>query len=69
MVKRITAETGEKCEVDVKSLHKTLLDLPAGKYLELYHMMQNEVLQPFYGGCYPAAVGEASEEEICQRKS
>lgn len=62
MVKRIMAETGEKCEVDINVLHKTLLDLPASKYLELYHMMQNEVAQPFYGGCAPLKINEAVED-------
>ena len=38
----ITAQLGtEACKVDVAVMHESLLQLPAEKYLELYHMMKN----------------------------
>lgn len=58
MVKRIMAEMGDGCEVDVEILHNTLLNLPAEKYLELYHKMQGKIIQPYYMGCYPPEIGE-----------
>lgn len=58
MVKRIIAETGDECEVDVEILHSTLLNLPAEKYLELYHKMQGEIIQPYYVGCGPIETDE-----------
>ena len=43
-IKRILVEGGsEPCEVDVSVMHKSLLQLPAEKYLELYRMMQVEM--------------------------
>ena len=40
----ITAQMGtEPCNVDVAVMHESLLQLPAEKYLELYHMMKNRV--------------------------
>ena len=43
MVKRILAEAGEVCEVDVDILHNTLCDLPAEKYIDLFHKMQMKI--------------------------
>lgn len=53
MVKAIIAEMGDKCLVDTDKLHEMLLQLPAEKYLELYHMMQFHVTgySPFVGCC------------------
>ena len=49
---RILAEAGsEPCEVDVNVMHETLLQLPADKYLELYHIMQRKVIGEPYWGC------------------
>lgn len=42
-IKRITAESGEECMVDVEILHDTLLKLPASLYIELYRLMQLEM--------------------------
>lgn len=40
----ITAQSGtEPCNVDIAIMHESLLQLPAEKYLELYHMMKNRV--------------------------
>lgn len=60
MIKRIIAETGDSCEVDVEILHNTLLNLPAEKYLELYHKMQGKIIQPYYMGCCPTEIGETA---------
>lgn len=44
MIKILLAEsTGEDCEVDVKILHETLLQLPVKKYLDLYDLMGQEI--------------------------
>ncbi|MBD5543738.1 MAG: hypothetical protein HDR01_05735 [Lachnospiraceae bacterium] len=52
MVKKILADAGDSCEVDVDVLHdRILLELPAGMYLELYHKMQRKVLGEPYWGC------------------
>ena len=55
-IKRILVETGdEPCEVDVDLMYKTILQLPAEKYLELYHRMQHQIAGYPYlaynGGC------------------
>lgn len=43
-IKNILTEAGsEPCMVDVNMLHDTLLQLPAGKYLELYNLMKNQM--------------------------
>ena len=48
----ITAQSGtEPCNVDVVTMHETLLQLPAEKYLELYHMMKDRVENKIY--CVP----------------
>lgn len=50
MLKRILAESdGGECEVDVEILHKTLLELPAEKYLDLHRKMFEKIYgyQPF----------------------
>lgn len=40
----ITAQSGtEPCNVDMGTLHESLLQLPAEKYLQLYHMMKNRI--------------------------
>ena len=33
----------EPCNVDIEILHRTLLSLPAGLYLELYEQMHNSI--------------------------
>lgn len=33
----------EPCRVDIELLHRTLLSLPAGLYLELYMLMHNSI--------------------------
>lgn len=43
MVKNIKTEMGEECEVDITVLHKTLLKLPAEKYLELHQRMREHI--------------------------
>ncbi len=58
MVKRIAAEAGEECEVDIEILHNTLLNLPAEKYIELYHKMQGKIIGTYYMGCCPPEIGE-----------
>ena len=57
----------EPCNVDVTVMHESLLQLPAEKYLELYHMMKNRVenkiysipkLPPFSkGGTFDGGIG------------
>lgn len=45
----MTVQTGtEPCKVDVEVMHETLLQLPAEKYLELYHMMKDRVENRIY---------------------
>lgn len=45
----ITVQMGtEPCKVDVEVMHETLLQLPAEKYLELYHMMKDRVENRIY---------------------
>ena len=45
----IVCETGEeKCNVDIPLMHETLLNLPAEKYLELYHMMKDRIENKVY---------------------
>ena len=45
----ITAQTGtEPCNVDIAVMYESLLQLPAEKYLELYHMMKNRVENRIY---------------------
>ncbi len=40
----IIAQSGtEPCKVDIAVMHESLLQLPAEKYLELYHMMKNRL--------------------------
>lgn len=60
MVKRIMTELGDECEVDVEILHNALLNLPAEKYLELYHKMQGKIVQSYYMGCYQTEIGETA---------
>lgn len=52
-IRKIIAEAGEECEVDVDMLQDALTKLPAEIYLKLYHKMQEKVLgyPPFYCGC------------------
>lgn len=33
----------EPCNVDVDKMHETLLQLPAEKYIELYHTMRDRI--------------------------
>lgn len=42
-IKRITAERGETCTVDVEELHETLMQLPASIYVSLYQKMQAHI--------------------------
>lgn len=35
--------SAEPCKVDIEFLHRTLLSLPAGLYLELYERMHNSI--------------------------
>lgn len=65
-IKRITAEIGEECKVDIESLHGTLLKLPAGMYFELYKKMHERIygLPPFIGfngGCC-GTLGDSQED-------
>lgn len=64
----ITAQSGtEPCNVDIAIMHESLLQLPAEKYLELYHMMKDRVenkiysipkLPPFSkGGTFDGGIG------------
>lgn len=64
----ITAQMGtEPCNVDVAVMHESLLQLPAEKYLELYHMMKNRVENKIYsipklplfskGGTFDGGIG------------
>ncbi len=64
-IKRILAESGEECEVDVDILHDTLSKLPAELYLKLYHKMQEKVLgyPPYYVGCNPLTVEGGENDE------
>ena len=60
-IKRILADAGEECEIDVDVLHETLSKLPAEMYLELYYRMQKKVTgySPFYHSCCaPMEVGK-----------
>lgn len=65
MVKRIVADMGEECEVDVDILHETLLKLPAEKYLELYKKIYTNIYgyPPLvnYGGCC-GIIGEETKD-------
>lgn len=55
MVTKILAEaSGDVCKVDVDVLHKTLLELPAEKYLDLFEKMHEKI----YG--YPPFMGWGS---------
>lgn len=38
----VTVST-EPCNIDLKLLHRALLSLPAGLYLELYEQMHNSI--------------------------
>lgn len=53
-IKKIVADTGEECEVNVNELHdKIIAQLPAEKYLDLFHKMQMKIYgysSPF-GNC------------------
>ena len=41
-IKNIMVEvSAEPCKVEIECLHRTLLSLPAGLYLELYERMHN----------------------------
>lgn len=65
-VKRITAEIGEECRVDIEVLHETLTKLPAKIYFELYRRMYKKIygLPPFLGfneGCC-GTIGEDQED-------
>lgn len=42
-IKEILVTVGEACEIDIEILHRTLLSLPAGLYLELYELMHNSI--------------------------
>lgn len=42
-IKEISATVGEACKVDIELLHRVLLSLPAGLYLELYEQMHNSI--------------------------
>lgn len=43
-IKEILATVSdEPCKVDIEILHRTLLSLPAGLYLELYEHMHNSI--------------------------
>lgn len=45
----ITAQTGtEPCNVDIGVMHGSLLQLPAEKYLQLYHMMKDRIENKVY---------------------
>lgn len=44
MIKKILADVGEECEVDVEELHSRIISqLPAEKYLDLFHKMQMKI--------------------------
>ncbi|NBH15361.1 hypothetical protein D3Z36_14530 [Lachnospiraceae bacterium] len=63
-IKRITAEIGEECNVDVDILHDALSKLPAEMYLKLYHKMQEKVLgYPYWngGGCC-GTIGDSQKD-------
>lgn len=65
-VKKITAEVGEECKVDIDVLHETLTKLPAKMYFELYRRMYEKIygLPPFLGfngGCC-GTLGEGQED-------
>lgn len=65
-IKRITAEIGEECKVDIEMLHETLIKLPAKMYLELYRKMYEKIygLPPylgFNGGCC-GTIGDDRED-------
>ena len=61
----MTVQTGtEPCNVDIAVMHQSLLQLPAEKYLELYHMMKNKVENRIYslpefaeGGTFKGSIG------------
>lgn len=59
MVKRIMAELGDECEVNVDVLHETLLKLPAEKYIELYKKMYAKIYR------YPLDIC-AQNTNLCQ---
>ena len=42
-IKEIIVTAGEACKIDIEYLHRTLLSLPAGLYLELYEHMHNSI--------------------------
>lgn len=42
-IKEILVAVGEACKIDIELLHRTLLSLPAGLYLELYELMHNSI--------------------------
>ena len=42
-IKEILVTVGEVCKIDIELLHRTLLSLPAGLYLELYELMRNSI--------------------------
>ena len=42
-IKEILVTVGEACKIDIELLHRTLLSLPAGLYLELYKLMHNSI--------------------------
>lgn len=42
-IKEILVTVSEPCEVDIETLHRALLSLPAGLYLELYEHMHNSI--------------------------
>ena len=42
-IKRITAEAGEECKVDIEMLHETLTKLPAKMYFELYRKIYEKI--------------------------
>ena len=69
MIKRILADVGDACEVNVDELHDRIISqLPAEKYLDLFHKMQTKIYgYPTYtawnGGCgCSGACGKPDEE-------
>ncbi len=67
MIKRILADAGEECEVNVEELHdKIISQLPAEMYLDLFHKMQEKIYgYPAYaawnGGCNCGTIEDKAE--------
>lgn len=65
-IKNILTEAGsEPCMVDVNVLHDTLLQLPAGKYLELYNLMKNQMDR--LGVCATITVSKHTDSVYSER--